>query len=80
MNIDMAVEIVHLAVSLVETQTSGSRRAVEDLGRTLSEIVRVAAQAYEDHTGEPLDPSLILAEEELRELESRNDAFSTFFS
>ena len=65
MNIDMAFEIVHLAVSLVETQTNGSRHAVEELGRTLSEIVRVAAQAYEDHTGEPLDPSLIHAEEEL---------------
>ncbi len=65
MNIDMAFEIVHLAVSLVETHTNGSRHAVEELGKTLSEIVRVAAQAYEDHTGEPLDPSLIHAEEEL---------------
>ena len=65
MNIDLGFEIVHLAVSLVEAQTSGSRHAAEDLGKTLCEIVRVAAQAYEDHTGEPLDPSLIHAEAEL---------------
>ena len=65
MNIDLAFEIVHLAVSLVETHTSGSRHAIEELGKTLSEIVRVAAQAYEDHTGEPVDRSLIHLEERL---------------
>ena len=65
MNIDLAFEIVHLAVSLVETHTSDSSHAGEELGKTLSEIVRVAAQAYEDHTGEPVDPSLIYAEEGL---------------
>lgn len=66
MNIDMAFEIVHLAVSLVETHTNGSGHPVEEIGRILSKIERLAAQAYEDHTGEPLDPSLIHAEQELR--------------
>ena len=38
-------------------------KAAEDLGETLSEIVRIAAQAYQDHTGRPVDPSLIRLEE-----------------
>ena len=65
MNIDIALQIVYLAVSLVKTQTSGSLHATEDVGTTLSEIVRVAARAYQDHTGEAVDPSLIHSEEPL---------------
>jgi len=38
-------------------------KVAEDLGETLSEIVRIAAQAYQDHTGRPVDPSLIRSEE-----------------
>src|SRR5213593_573888 len=38
---------------------------VEEVGRTLTQIVRVADQAHEDYTGEPIDPSLLHAEEEL---------------
>ncbi len=63
MNIDIALEIVYLAISLVKTQTGGRLHAAEDLGETLSEIVRIAAQAYQDHTGRPVDPSLIRSEE-----------------
>ena len=62
MNIDIALEIVYLAISLVKTQTPGLH-AAEDRGKTLSEIVRIAAQAYQDHMGRPVDPSLIRSEE-----------------
>ncbi|OLD57224.1 MAG: hypothetical protein AUI54_03440 [Acidobacteria bacterium 13_1_40CM_2_56_5] len=70
MNIDIALEIVYLAVSLVKTQTGSSLHAAEDLGKTLSEIVRVAAQAYQDQMGRPVDPSFIRSEEPVRQRES----------
>ena len=62
-DIALALEIVYLAVSLVKPQTSGRLHTAEDIGKTLSEIVRVAAQAHQDQIGRPVDPSLIRSEE-----------------
>ena len=63
MTIDIALEIVYLAVSLLKTQRGSSLHAAEDVGKTLSEIVRVPAQAHQDEMGRPVDPSLIRSEE-----------------
>ena len=63
MTIDIALEIVYLAVSLLKTQRGSSLLAAEDLGKILTEIVRVAAQAHQDEMGRPVDPSLIRSEE-----------------
>lgn len=63
MNIDVAFEIVDLALSLAKSESGGDVQSDIALGEILSEIIQTAAQAYRDHMGEPLDPSLIQAEE-----------------
>ena len=63
MNIDVALAIVELALSLAKSQASGDVQSGVKLADTLSAIVQTAARAYQDHTGEALDPSLIKAED-----------------
>jgi hypothetical protein len=63
MNMSVALEIVQLALTLAQIQDGGDVHPDETLGEILSDIVRTAAQAYHDHMGEPIDPSLIEAEE-----------------
>jgi hypothetical protein len=65
MNVNVALEILELAVSLAKTQASGSLQKDATLAGILLEIVEKAVQAYQAHTGEPLDPSLIKAEDVL---------------
>src|SRR5207253_79741 len=57
MNSDIAFDIVALALSLAKNQPGA---AVAD---TLLQIIRKAVSAYQQHTGEPLNPSLIQTEE-----------------
>ena len=65
MNPHLAFEIVELAVSLAKTQASGTLQQDATLAGVLLQIVKKAVQAYQDQTGEPLDPTLIKAEDVL---------------
>ena len=61
MNLDLIIEIAELALSVVENALNGSPSANSITG-SLLQIVQKAAQVYEQHTGAPLDPTLIRAE------------------
>ena len=65
MTADLALEILQLAVDVTKTQTTGNLREDATVAATLIEIIRKARQAYEAHTGEPLDPSLIQPEQSI---------------
>jgi hypothetical protein len=65
MNPNAALEIFNLAVTLVKTQSSGKVQQDATIAGILLQIVAKAVQAYQDHTGETLDPSLIKAEDTL---------------
>ena len=65
MNPDVAFEIVNLAVSLVQAQTTGKAQQDATVSSILLRIIARAIQAYHDHTGETLDPSLIKPEQVL---------------
>jgi hypothetical protein len=62
MTLEIALQILRLGLSLLTTHTSGAADARVKIAETLSNIVRVAAQAYHAHVGEPIDPSLIKPE------------------
>ncbi len=62
MNPNLALEIVDFAVSLVKTQASGKVQQDANLAGVLLQIIEKAVQAYQDHTGENLDPVLIRPE------------------
>ena len=62
MNPDIVFQIVDLAVSLARTQASGKIQKDAVLAGILLQIVEKAVHAYQDHTGEPLDPALIKGE------------------
>ena len=51
---EVAVAILSLGLSLLRGDSA-------DTAKTLSEIVRIAATAYREHVGKPIDPSLIKA-------------------
>ena len=65
MNPDVAFEIVNLAVSLVQALTTRKAQQDATLSSILLQIIARAIQAYHDHTGETLDPSLIKPEQVL---------------
>ena len=65
MNPEVAFEIVNLAVSLAQAQTTGKAQQDAMLSGILLQIIARAIQAYHDHTGETLDPSLIKPEQVL---------------
>ena len=56
MTTDIAIQIIELALSLVK----GSNDAA--IAAALAQIIGKAWRAYEAHTGQPLDPSVIKAE------------------
>ena len=62
MNATVIFEIVELAVSLAKTQASGKLQQDVTLAGMLLQIIEKAVQAYQAHTGQPVDPSLIKAE------------------
>jgi hypothetical protein len=65
MNPNVAFEIVELALSLAKTQASGTLQQNATLAGVLLQIIEKAVHAYQDHTGAPLDPTLIKAEDVL---------------
>ena len=57
---NLILKIARLGVALVEIHAQDEPwPTTEEL---LLEIIRTAIRAYEQHTGEPLDPALIKAE------------------
>ena len=65
MNKAVGLNIIELALSVAQSLTSENDRTDVTIADTLEDIVRIAAQAYRDHTGEEMDPSLIKAEDSL---------------
>jgi len=63
MNPTVGLQIMELAVALAKTQGSGNLQKDVNLADILVQIVGKAVQAYQDHTGAPLDPSLIKTEQ-----------------
>ena len=61
MNLDLIMEIAELALSLVNNALNGTQPSVA-VTSTLLQILQKGAQAYQQHTGQPLDPTLITAE------------------
>ena len=58
MNPNLIVNLVDLAIALAQSQLDSG-----DAKQALLGIVQKGVRGYEDHTGEPLDLSLIKAEE-----------------
>ena len=58
-----AVQIVQLALTLLQTYLPGGAQEKAAIAAILMQIFQKAAAAYRDHTGEALDPSLIKAEQ-----------------
>ena len=63
MNTTVAFELVELAVSLAKTLAGGKVQQDVTIAGVLLQIIERAVQAYQDHTGETLDPSLIKPED-----------------
>jgi hypothetical protein len=55
------MEIAELALSLVNNALNGAQSSAS-VTSTLLQILQKGAQAYQQHTGEPLDPALIKVE------------------
>ncbi len=62
MNLQLMLEIAKLALSVVDSHLEGTDQDLSVESRLLK-IIRNGVQAYHQHTGEPLDPVLIKAEE-----------------
>jgi hypothetical protein len=62
MNPNIAFQILELAVSLLRTVSTGAAQSDAASALTLTEIVRVAAKAYQTQFGQPIDLSLIKPE------------------
>jgi len=65
MNPTLIFDIVELATSLADGDLHGHPQQDRIVEETLLEIIRKGTTAYEQHTGEALDPSLLHAEEPL---------------
>jgi hypothetical protein len=61
-NLDQVREIIALGGELVEATASGSLPKEAAGAVVLLKIIRKAIEAYQEHTGQPLDPSLIKVE------------------
>ena len=62
MNTNFAIEIIELALSIVKNQTTGTAQQEASTAAAIVEIIGKAVNAYEQQTGQPLDPALIKAE------------------
>jgi hypothetical protein len=62
MNTTLILEILKLALSLAQTQIKGSASENLAIDKILLEIVQKGAEAYQQNTGEALNPSLIRPE------------------
>jgi hypothetical protein len=65
MNTDLILQILQLALSLAQAQLKGQSAQNLSIDQALIEIVQKGAQAYQLHTGEPMNVSLIQPEAEI---------------
>ena len=65
MTIAVIIEIIELALRIAKNMTTGTSQRDVTVAYSLEQIVAKALQAYQDHTGQPLDPALILPEKPL---------------
>ena len=61
MNLSLIMEIAQLAFSLVSSAVQGTQTPAS-VTASLLQILQKGAQAYQQQTGLPLDPSLLHAE------------------
>ena len=62
MNPELVVELLTAIVSVIQSQMSGKAQTDTQLANTLMTIAQKAALAYQQQTGQPLDPALIRQE------------------
>ena len=62
---NLAVQILELAVALVRGLSSGAVQSGAGIALTLTDIVRIAAKAYHQQVGQAMDPSVIKTEAEI---------------
>ena len=62
MNPELVLEILSAIVSVIQSQMSGKAQTDAELANTMLTIVQKAALAYQQQTGQPLDPALIAPE------------------
>ena len=65
MNPNVVWEIADLALAVAKTQASRKLQQDAELAAVLLQIIPKAVLAYQEHTGETLDPSLIRPEDAL---------------
>lgn len=62
MNIQLILEIIQIAAGVAVHNTSGPAQQDLTIAQDLTTIIQKATLAYQQHTGQPLDPSLIQPE------------------
>jgi len=62
MTVKIIIDMIELALSLVKNQSNGKLQQNATVAAVLVSIINKAIQAYESHTGQPLDVSLIKPE------------------
>ena len=62
MNAETAFEIIELGLHLVKAQSTGLVRQDVALADLAFQILEKGVQTYRDHSGQPLDPSIIKPE------------------
>ena len=62
MNLNRLREIVTLCGELLEASTGEGPQKETAVTVILLEMIRKGIQTYQEHTGQPLDPSLVKAE------------------
>ena len=62
MNFDRVREIITLTAELVEASTGTDLLKETTSAAILLDLIRKGIQAYQEHSGQPLDPSLVKVE------------------
>ena len=65
MNLQLIFDIVQLALTAARNVVTGTAEKDLSLKEILVQIIQKGALAYQQHTGEALDPKLIQAEQPL---------------
>ncbi len=58
MSPDLVYQLIELAINLAQSELDSG-----DVEKALVAVIRKSLQAYEDHTGQPMDLALIHAED-----------------
>jgi len=62
MNPQIVIALVEIAISLAHSLGKGSVQGDATTAKSLLDIINKGVEAYQEHTGEPLDPNLIRPE------------------